>query len=163
MRKAYKLRPEYEGTLVGGSVITGTDAGVMDIKQALEEHDGEIVTDDAVLQSILENYYGSEGLMFDVAQVTEDDERVPLASPLENPGPPHSQPAGAPIQQGTTAAEELIAQHGNESPYATFTVDELKDTMNDRGLEFKAKATKDELVASLEADDLAGVNQHAQQ
>lgn len=89
--KAYKLRPEYEGTLVGGSVITGTDCGTMDIPTALAEGNGQIETDDHVLQGILENYYGmhdgAPSLIFQTLVRAPNGAYIPeeLAGPARSP------------------------------------------------------------------------------
>lgn len=45
---------------------------------------------------------------------------------------------------------------GEEGEYSTFTVEQLKEELDSRGLEYKASAKKADLVAMLEDNDAEG-------
>lgn len=161
MQRAYTLSSAYKDTLVGGTVITGHEAEMMDIMQELEAGDGKIVTEDAVLQSVLEGYYGADGLVFEVSTV--DDETGEL-KPIETHQPP--------VPQGTEAvvhpkpptptggmAPDLPAGPGDDSSsgYDGLPLDELRDIASERDIKFAKNATEQDLVQLLEADDDKGV------
>lgn len=163
MQKAYALRPDYEDTFVGGSVITGHEGGMLNITEALGEGDGQIKTDDQVLQSLLENYYGAHGLMFDVFTVDEETgeqtkveshqpPNVGITAPA--PGPPSPPNPDAP--QGS-AGSAPPAEHGDQaSGYEGLTVKELQEIATEREIQFNTRASKDELISALENDDNEG-------
>jgi hypothetical protein len=157
--RAYTLRPEYEGTLVGGTVVTGSEGGMLNVVDALDEGDGKIVTDDLVLQSVLENYYGEFGLVFVTNTVEEDGSLTPLPEAEIVHQPPHLAAPGLAGQEarreaGLTAGSVPSAQHDeSQSAYDGLTVPELEDTARERGLEVKAHSKKSELIEALEAND----------
>jgi hypothetical protein len=95
--KAYKLRPEFEDTFVGGSVITGATCQSMDLRYEIDKA-GQIITSDAVFQSILENYYGQrDGKNIRIFQAFEINPETGdhLAFALEG-DPEHMTPAVQP-------------------------------------------------------------------
>lgn len=158
--RVYKLRPEYEGDLVGGVIRTGADSEA-DIKDLLEQGGGEIPTDDPMLQSILDNYYGAHGLLLQ-AYAVDGEERTPINPaltatqqvPAVQAQPPTAQIS--PSQLSARASAEQGAVHDEtESQYSTFTVDQLKETLGERNVSFGARASKQELVAALEENDRA--------
>jgi hypothetical protein len=95
--RAYTLRPEYEGSLVGGTMITGVDCAAMDVRKELDEH-GQIVTSDGVLQSILENYYGMvDGKPLRIFQMAIVDPETGVGTKVPLVGDPdHETPAVQP-------------------------------------------------------------------
>lgn len=158
MEKAYTLREAYKDVFIGGHVTTGVEGQGVDLQDLLEEGGGEIKTDDPVFQSILENYYGGEGLVFDVHQV-DGEERIPVQAVGEGPpiavGNPAPSVETPPMAGAGTAAATPEAQHGEESEYAKMPVSELRETVRERGIDNPSigNAKKDELIAMLEADD----------
>lgn len=113
-KKAYTLRPEYEGTLVGGSVITGVDCGSMDIMEEIAKN-GKIVTDDTVFQGILENYYGISGgqpvRIFEAAMIDPETgvlTHVPLIGDADHQGASTAPPRPdllAAVPEGASGAD----------------------------------------------------------
>lgn len=158
MIKAYSLRAAYKDTFVGGTVTRGTSGEAVDIRQALEDGNGEIITDDAVFQSVLENYHGADGLVFKAKQV-QGDERIDIAQPdgppipvVEREVPLQAAPPATPIS-GSTSVEVPAAEHGGESEYTNLPDNELRETINERGLKVSGAAKTDTMVAALEKDD----------
>lgn len=157
--RAYKLRPEYEGALVGGLIRTGADSEA-DIKDLLDSGNGEILTEDPMLQSILDNYYGAHGLLLQ-AYAVDGESREPIdvtitTSTVVSVPVASAPPAGGDqsAAAGQSASNVPNAQHDTtQSDYATFTVEELRDTLAERGVAFSARANKQELVAALDEND----------
>lgn len=154
MLKAYTLRSEYEGKLVGATCVSGPDGVSIDVLEELDANDGQITTDDFVLQSVLENLYAADGLLLD-AHVVDSEGNL---SKLENPGPSLPQPetASAMSELPTPPPQGEAPQHG-EGGYHDMPKEELKEVATDRGLAYKANASKPELVAMLEESDKQAV------
>lgn len=152
MLKSYTLRPEYKDTLSGGTVSTGVNGRTIDIVEELDKGNGEIVSDDSTVQSVLEQQWGEFGRVFDVSYV-QGDERIPAQEQeVVTAGTVAGEPL-APTTPVQSAADLPPAEHGDQSDYATFSVEELKSTLDERGVGYKANAKQEELVAALEADD----------
>jgi len=69
-KRAYTLSEEYKNVGVDGHITTGVEGKGVNIQDLLKEGNGEIITEDPMFQSVLENYYGASGLVFDVANVS---------------------------------------------------------------------------------------------
>lgn len=159
MIKSYSLRSAYAETFVGGHVKKNVEGESVDLRELLETGNGEIITDDAVFQSVLDNYYGSEGLVFKSKQV-QGDERIDIPQPNEPPvpvaapGPPQDLPQAAPESTpiGQVAAMPP-AEHSEGSEYANMPDQELREVINERGLKVPGNAKTDKMVAALEEDD----------
>lgn len=146
--RAYKLRPEYKDAVVGGRFRTGPETEA-DLKELLDAGSGEIVTDDPGFQGVLENFFGTHGLMFEIEEVGEEGDRTPveLEAPVQVVAP-------ATAATGATAASVPGAEHGEGgSEYDGLTYDELVSTARERRLAVSANATQEEVVQILENDD----------
>lgn len=149
MLRAYTPIPGHEG--VTGTVITGTDAGSIDLAEELAKGNGKIVTENGELQSVLENLYGTEGLVFSVAQIEEDGTQTPIEF---NIAPPQLSPSG----MLPPAPPAPVVEHP-DSEYVSLTLPELQEVVMERKLKVDLKAaTQAELIAALEASDAEGVH-----
>lgn len=54
---------------------------------------------------------------------------------------------------GTGGESESGGEEGGDGEYSTYTVEQLKEELDSRGLEYKGNAKKADLIAALEADD----------
>lgn len=160
MLLAYTLRPPYRETLVGGVVTTGQDGALLDIKQTLEDNDGEIRTDDNVLQAVLDNYHGADGLVFEASVVEDDGSRTAL-KPAEPIVPQMPDLSGAQVDSSGHAASAAPAREEPadgapvhpESGYSGLTDDELKQLLDERKLPYDEDDDSDTLIDTLEAHD----------
>lgn len=155
--RAYTLRSEYEGQLVGGSVISDASGGIMHIADALKEGNGEIITDDPFLQGTLDNVYGAQGPLFKVALVEGDKRKSIPSATAPGPGdfgPPP--PVEAATEIGQSAASVPQAQHGELSEYSQLTMEEAKELLDERHVPYAKGAKKEELIAALEQSNTEG-------
>lgn len=162
--KAYKLRSELADSFVGGSVISGFDRGTVDLKEALEQGDGVIMTANPHLQGILDNYYGTvDGklmLVFDAFSVdSQTGEQTKIDPPVvgataKAPRPDLIEPPLIKVQPSDpNDPSSPVHQHDG---YAGLKLSELEDIATERGLEYPAGASDEDIIAILEAHDEKG-------
>lgn len=156
--KAYKLRAELADSFVGGSVIDGVNCGTIDLKAALDEGGGVIITDSVHLQTLMESYYGILNdwptLVFDAHLVDpETGEQTKIEPPVQAPiaTAPRPDLIGAPAPVGDPN-DPSSPIHG-DSGYSGLTPEELQDIATERGLKIPKGATDDDIISILETND----------